>query len=659
MPKNPPGSGRKKSAGKGTRKPASRKPASASRAASKPGKPASRKAASASRAASKSGKPASSKAPPRRGAGQRASRRGRASRSFWRRAARRAVYLAAVAGVWAAVLLAGAVGVLAIGLPDIDRVAAEPRRPGITVTDAHGAVVANFGQVYGAYAPPEELPQTLIDAVLSVEDRRFHDHFGLDLWGLARAAVVNLVAGRVVQGGSTLTQQIAKNLFLTPERTLRRKVQEALLALRLELRYSKEQLLGAYLNRVYLGAGCFGVEAAARRYFGKPARDVTLAEAAVLAGLPKAPSRYAPTRDLRAARARAATVLDAMVAAGRLDAEAAAAAKAAPIAVAGAPGGGGARYFADWIADRVDGFVGPPRDDLTVRTTLDLAAQRAAEAAVAAASHGGQAALVAMSPDGAVRAMVGGRSYAASQFNRAAQARRQPGSAFKIAVFAAALDAGYRPDAVFDDAPVSVGDWTPRNYNGVYRGPISLVEAFAHSSNSVAVQLGERVGRAAVRDMARRLGFSGPLPQGPSLALGVGEVTLLELAAAYSAPANDGRGAIPYGILEIRDRSGAALYRRSGSGAGQTLSRGVARDLDRMLAAVVDSGTGRAASLDGHAAGKTGTSQDSRDAWFVGYRPGLVAGVWVGHDDPRPMDGVTGGGLPAEIWRDFMTRYPP
>ena len=315
--------------------------------------------------------------------------------------------------------------------------------------------------------------------------------------------------------------------------------------------------------------------------------------------------------------------------------------------------------FADWIADRVDGFVGPPRDDLTVRTTLDLAAQRAAEAAVAAASHGGQPALVAMSPDGAVRAMVGGRSYAASQFNRAAQARRQPGSAFKIAVFAAALDAGYRPDAVFDDAPVSVGDWTPRNYNGVYRGPISMVEAFAHSSNSVAVQLGERVGRAAVRDMARRLGFSGPLPQGPSLALGVGEVTLLELAAAYSAPANDGRGAIPYGILEIRDRSGAALYRRSGSGAGQTLSRGVARDLDRMLAAVVDSGTGRAASLDGHAAGKTGTSQDSRDAWFVGYRPGLVAGVWVGHDDPRPMDGVTGGGLPAEIWRDFMTRYPP
>ncbi len=609
-------------------------------------------------------KPAQKKAPARKPAGTRKSapRRQRRRRgSLRRRIARRSAYFAAVVLIWGLVVAIGFVGVLALGLPDIDKAVAEPRRPGITVTDSHGTAIANFGEVYGAYVPPDELPPALIDAVIAIEDRRFHDHFGLDLWGLARAAIANLDAGQVVQGGSTLTQQIAKNVFLTPARTLRRKVQEALLALRLELRYSKQELLGIYLNRVYLGAGCFGVEAAAQRYFGKSARRLGLAESAMIAGLPKAPSLYAPTRDPQAARKRAATVLDAMVAAGRLDAATAAAAKTAPVVVNGAAGGGGARYFADWIADRVGDFVGPPRDDLVVRTTLSLPAQAAAERAAraAAAADGRQIALVAMSPDGAIRAMIGGRSYADSQFNRATQARRQPGSAFKIAIFAAALANGYTPESVVDDSPVSVGGWRPRNYAGVYRGPISLATAFAHSSNSVAVRLSERIGRGAVRKMARRLGFAGRLPEGPSMALGSGEVTLLELASAYAVPASGGRGAIPYGILEIHDRAGRTLYRRAGSGSGRVLPPSLAGDLDRMLTAVVTEGTGRRAALDGPAAGKTGTSQDSRDAWFVGYRPGLVAGVWVGHDDSRPMDGITGGGLPAEIWRDFMSRYPP
>ncbi len=607
-----------------------------------------------------SGKPAARKRPARKPPRRRG--RARAAPRRRRSLARRAAYLLAVAGVWGLVLLAGAAAVLAVGLPDIDRVLAEPRRPGIAVLAADGAPLANFGEVYGAWIAPDDLPPVLVDAVLSIEDRRFYRHFGLDPWGLLRAAAVNLAAGRVAQGGSTLTQQIAKNVFLTPERTLRRKVQEALLALWLERRYSKDELLAAYLNRVYLGAGCFGVEAAARRYFGKPARELGLAEAAMLAGLPKAPSRYAPTRDPKAARGRAAAVLDAMVAAGRLDAAAAAAAKAMPAAARSGGGGGGARYFADWVADRASGFVGPPRDDLAVRTTLDRAAQAAAEAAMRAADlpPGAQAALVAMTPDGAVRAMVGGLSYADSQFNRAAQARRQPGSAFKLAVFAAALADGMAADDVVDDSPVTVDGWTPRNYGGVYRGPVTLTDAFAHSSNAAAVRLAERAGRRAVRSMARRLGLSGPLPEGPSLALGAGEVTLLELAAAYAAPANAGRAAIPHGILEIRDRSGAALYRRSGSGPGRVLSPRVAAALDRMLAAVVREGTGRrAAPESGPAAGKTGTSQDSRDAWFVGYRPGLVAGVWVGRDDSRPMKDVTGGGAPAEIWRGFMTRYPP
>ena len=635
----------------GSRTAASRKPAAGARrkAAGK----ATRKAAPARKAPRK----------PRRAA-PRAPRRG--GGGGWRRSlARRAAYVAVIAAVWAVALLAVLVAVLAVGLPDIDSAVAETRRPGITVTAADGAAIANFGEVYGAYVHPDELPPALIDAVLAVEDRRFHDHFGLDLWGVARAAVVNAVAGRVVQGGSTLTQQIAKNVFLSPERTLRRKVQEALLALRLELRYSKRALLGIYLNRVYLGAGCFGVEAAARRYFGKSARRLGLAEAAMIAGLPKAPSRYAPTRNPDAARARAAAVLDAMVDAGRLDAAAAAAAKTAPVALRGAAAAGDARYFTDWIADRVSGFVGPPRDDLVVRTTLSLPAQAAAERAAraAAARHDGQAALVAMSPDGAVRAMVGGFSYAASQFNRATQARRQPGSAFKLAVYAAALADGYTPDSVVDDSPVAVGGWRPRNYGGTYRGRISLTRAFAHSSNSVAVRLSERVGRGKVRAMARRLGMGGRLPGGPSLALGTGETTLLDLASAYAVPANRGRGAIPYGIVEIRDRSGAVLYRRAGSGTGRIVSPALAGALDRMLTAAVAEGTGRRAALDGpggvKVAGKTGTSQDSRDAWFVGYRPGLVAGVWVGHDDSRPMDGVTGGGLPAEIWHDFMSRYSP
>ena len=587
----------------------------------------------------------------------------RRRRSFnWRRLFRRCAYLAAVAGVWALVLLAGAIGFLAIGLPDIDEAIAAERKPGMTIVAANGDVLTNFGEVYGAYVPTDQLPPALIDAVVSIEDRRFFRHFGLDVWGVMRAAAINLFAGQVVQGGSTLTQQIAKNIFLTPERTLRRKVQEALLALWLERRYTKEALLGIYLNRVYLGAGCFGVEAAARRYFGKSARTLSLAEAAMIAGLPKAPSRFAPTRNFAAARARAAIVLEAMVAAGRLDRAAAAAARTAPVTVNGADGGGGSpRYFADWIADRVSDFVGPPRDDLVVRTTLSPPAQAAAERAVRALAdrHAGQTALVAMSPDGAVRAMVGGKSYARSQFNRATQARRQPGSAFKLAVFAAALADGHAPDSVFDDTPITVGSWSPRNYGGVYRGPISLRTAFAHSSNSVAVQLSERVGRTAVRRMARRLGFTSKLPAGPSLALGTGEVTLLELTSAYATPANGGRGALAHGIVEIRDRSGQVLYRRSGSGSGQVISRAVARDLEHILTAVVTDGTGRRAALDGPAAGKSGTSQDSRDAWFVGYKPGLVAGVWVGHDDGRSMGAITGGGLPAEIWREFMRSYAP
>ena len=576
-------------------------------------------------------------------------------------------YWTIIAAIWAGIGGGVVVAYYAYDLPAIDDLAQGGRTPGVTILAADGSVLASYGQVFAGPVGRQDLPQALIDAIVSIEDRRFYDHFGIDPWGILRAAVTNLRAGRLLQGGSTITQQIAKNVFLTPARTLRRKVQEVLLAFWLEHRFAKDQLLTIYLNRVYLGSGSYGVEAAARRYFGKTTAALGLAEAAMLAGLPKAPSRYAPTHDLAAAQARAAVVLDAMVAAGRLDGEAAAAAKAAPATLAGSyRGSGSARYFADWISDRLADYIGRPAEDMVVVTTLRPSAQIAAERAVAAllgdvgaAKNVGQAALVAMSPDGAVRAMVGGRSYAASQFNRAVQARRQPGSAFKIAVYAAALEAGLAADDKVDDAPIDIDGWQPRNYGGTYRGSITLTEALAHSSNSVAVQLTERVGRGVVLDTARRLGIGGALAATPSVALGVGEVSLIDLTGAYAVVANGGTGVLPHGIAEIRGRDDRVVYRREGSGLGRVLPAAVAETLSMMLHAAVTTGTGRRAALDVPTAGKTGTSQDFRDAWFLGYRAGLVAGVWLGNDDATPMDGVTGGSLPAHLWRDFMNRYPP
>ena len=590
-----------------------------------------------------------------------------ARRGLLARFARWAAYWGAVAGIWLALAAGAAVAWYARDLPDPEAAAARPRLAGITVEAANGIVLANYGEVYGEHLDTAELPGALVEAVVATEDRRFFRHFGVDPWGLARAAVANLGAGRLVQGGSTITQQIAKNVFLTPERSVKRKVQELLLALWLERRFTKHELLTIYLNRVYLGAGAYGVDAAARRYFGKSARDLTLAEAAMIAGLPKAPSRYAPTRDLALARARAAVVLEAMVAAGSLAAGEAARAKAAPATVTSATvAAGGSRYFADWVVDQLPDFVGPAARDLIVVTTLSPWAQRAGERAVADALDGAgrdlgarQAALVAMTPDGGVRAMVGGRAYHESQFNRVTQARRQPGSAFKIAVYAAALEAGWSPDDMVADSPIRLAGWSPSNYGEAYLGDITLRRAFALSSNSVAVQLSERVGRRHVIEAARRLGIGAPLPDHPSLALGVGELSPLELTAAYATVANGGRGVIPYGIVEIRDRAGRVLYRRTGSGPGRALAAPVAAALDGLLRAAVAEGTGKRAALAGPAAGKTGTSQDFRDAWFVGYRPDLVAGVWLGNDDGTPMRKVTGGGLPAHLWRDFMTRTAP
>jgi len=590
--------------------------------------------------------------------------RGRKTTPLWL-VVKRLAYWSIVLAVWGGIVLAGVLAYYAYDLPDPSAFDTEYRAPGIILLAADGAVLGTAGPVHAEPVALAELPAMLPRAVLATEDRRFYLHSGVDWLGVSRAAIRNLLARRVVQGGSTITQQLAKNLFLTSDRSFRRKIRELLLAFWLERRFTKDQLLTIYLNRVYLGGGTYGVEAAARRYFGKTVRDLSLPESAMIAGLLKAPSRYAPIRDLMLAQSRAGQVIDNMVASGWLDQAEAAAAKQSPAQPTGAYiGSGGARYFVDWILERVPSYVGAPRHDLIIETSLKPAFQKAAEKTIASSLteaievDANQVALIALGPDGAVRAMIGGRNYRKSQFNRATQARRQPGSAFKLFVYLAALNAGFKPSHQFNDEAIEIDGWRPRNYDGRYKGKVTLREAFAQSINTVAVRLTERVGREQVIAMARRLGVTGLLRPTPSLALGTAETTLLELTTAYASVANGGRVLWPYGIVEIRNRKGIVLYRRKGSRVGQAITPGIAGAMDGLLKAVVTGGTGRSVGLPG-AAGKTGTSQDFRDAWFVGYRGETTAGIWLGNDEFTPMDRVTGGGLPARLWRTFMVTAQP
>lgn len=571
---------------------------------------------------------------------------------------------ALVVGIWLAVLAVAGLAWFAYDLPrtsELARAASLAQGPAVAVTADDGTVLARYGALYGAHTPLDAVAPVFVDAVLATEDRRFFQHFGIDPIGVARALAVNIWAGRIVQGGSSITQQLAKNLFLTPDQTLRRKIQEALLALWLEVQLDKRDILELYLNRVYFGAGAYGVGAAAVRYFGKPPAALDLAESAMLAGLLKAPSRWAPTGNLAGAQARAGAVLQNMVEAGLLDPAAARAARADPARPVAASGETrGVRYFTDWVLEELQQFVGRRTDDLIVRTSLDLRLQAAAESAVRdgiAAASGrqvGQGALVAMRPDGAVRAMVGGTDHRRSAYNRATQALRQPGSVFKPFVYLAALEAGYRPDGLVADRPVAIGGWQPQNYDGRYLGEITLTEALAVSANAATVNLSEAVGRGKVVALAQRLGISAPMQPVPAIALGAAEATLLELTSAYAVFANGGQAVLPYAIQEVRRRNGSLVYARGGSGLGRIVAAEDAGALTLMLRAVIERGTGRAARLDRPAAGKTGTSSDYRDAWFIGYTAGLVAGIWAGNDDGEPMDRVTGGAVPARIWHDFM-----
>jgi penicillin-binding protein 1A len=553
-------------------------------------------------------------------------------------------------------------GWLAYDLPDVSRLNEIRKQPSVTLLADDGEVIATYGDLYGATVQLKDLPRYLPQAVLATEDRRFYSHFGLDPLGLARAAYINLRDWRLTQGGSTITQQLAKNVFLTPARTVRRKGQEMLLALWLERNFSKDQILTLYLNRVYFGAGTYGVDAAARKFFGKPATQVTPYEAAMLAGLLRAPSAFNPMNDRDAADSRAQLVLKNMVAADLLsEKDAATIASNKQVSTSYAASGHSGQHFADWVMDQVSGYVGFIDRDLVVVTTLDPRLQRLAEIELAKMldtdgpkRNASQAALVTLTPDGAVRAMVGGRDYATSQFNRATQSLRQPGSAFKAFVFLAGFEHGLTPDDQMFDGPISVGGWRPGNYENSYQGDVTLRTAFAKSLNSVAVQVSERVGRKNVVEAARRLGITSDLTAGPSIALGSSGVSLLELTGAYATFDNGGYGVWPRGIEKISDRDGGVLYQREGTGPGLLVRPQQVYDMLDLMTNVIDIGTGRGAGLGRPAAGKTGTGQDYRDAWFIGFTAELVTGVWVGNDDNSPMKKVTGGSLPTQLWHAFM-----
>ncbi|OYQ33799.1 carboxypeptidase [Niveispirillum lacus] len=548
-------------------------------------------------------------------------------------------------------------------MPGISEVATATRRPTITLVALDGTEFQRLGDMRGETLDVRELPPHFVQALVATEDRRFFSHFGVDPVGIARAAYANYQAGRTVQGGSTLTQQLAKNLFLTPDQTFKRKAQEALLALQLEATYSKEQILTAYLNRVYLGAGTFGVDAAARTYFNKSARDLTLREAAIIVGLLKAPSRYAPTASMNRATQRMGVVLRAMLEEGYINQaqfDAAMALPQTPSRKASDDGDG--RYFAAWVADQLPAFVGADHGDLVVYTTFDRGLQRTAEQRVTEMLRGpgvearvSQAAALVMTPDGAIRAMIGGKDYSSSEFNRATQALRQPGSAFKPIVYLTALEEGWNEYSTILDAPYRKAKWNPGNYDGKFRGDVTLQDALAHSLNTATIRLAEAVGIDNVRHTAKRLGLTTPMRRDLSLALGTSEVTLLDLTGAYATLANGGEAVIPYGILEIRDVQGGILYQRQGSSAGFAVAAPHVEAMNRLLAGPVTYGTGKAAMLDRPTVGKTGTTQDYKDAWFMGYTADLVAGVWLGNDDGALMKKVTGGGLPAKLWHAIMT----
>jgi penicillin-binding protein 1A len=600
--------------------------------------------------------------PEERAAGPAPARSGRRRRRRTSFGFGRVVYWGAVLGLWAVLAAFGAVVWVGLHLPPIQSLEIPKRPPSVLILGLNGTTLATRGDMGGAAVPLRELPPYVPNAFIAIEDRRFYAHHGVDPWGILRAAAADLLHRGAAQGGSTLTQQLAKNLFLTQERTVTRKLQEALLALWLEHKFSKQQILDLYLNRVYFGAGAYGIEAAAQRYFGKSARHLTLPEAAMLAGLVQSPSRLAPTRNPDGAERRAQLVIAAMAQQRMITGKVAEIALIEPARAKQPSGAGSVNYVADWVMDAVNDLVGHVDEDIVVDTSIDPMLQSAAEQALVetlaqrgAKFNVGEGALVAMNPDGTVRALVGGKSYAESQFDRAIAAKRQPGSAFKPFVYLTALEHGLTPDSIRDDAPISVKGWRPENYEHQYAGPVTLTQALANSLNTVSVRLTLEFGPAAVIRTAYRMGIVSPLEPNASIALGTSEVSLFELVSAYAPFANGGFAAAPHVVERIRSGDGKTLYARAPQALGRIVDARYVAMMNGMMHETLASGTARHADLPGwQAAGKTGTSQDFRDAWFVGYTSRLVTGIWLGNDDASPTKKATGGGLPVDIWSRFM-----
>ena len=600
---------------------------------------------------------------------ERAPAKRRAERARKRRGARgmrgriaRFAYWTLVLGLWLGIGVAGFVAWVGVHLPPIQSLEIPKRAPSIQIVDYQGRALARRGDLAGAPLPLREMPAYVPKAFIAIEDRRFYDHSGVDPYGIARALFANVLHRGVAQGGSTITQQLAKNLFLTQERTITRKLQEALLALWLERKFSKTQILELYLNRVYFGSGAYGIEQASQHYFGRSARTLTVAEAALLAGLVKSPSRLAPTRNFNGAEKRAKVVLATMAELKFISVAAEHTALSRPPRIVAQANTGSVNYVADWVMDALNDTLGHIDEDIVVQTTIDAGLQANAEKSLddELAQKGDksgvtQGALVAMTPDGAVRALVGGRNYAESQFNRAVAAKRQPGSAFKPFIYLTALEHGLTPDTVREDRPINVKGWQPENYGHEYFGPVTLTRALALSLNTVSVRLTLEFTPMAVIRTAYRLGIASKLEPNASIALGTSEVSMLELVGAYAPFANGGFAAVPHVIQKVTAANGKLLYARNIQQLGRIIDGRYVGMMNQMLSETLTIGTARKAALPGWpAAGKTGTSQDFRDAWFIGYTGHLVTGVWLGNDDGTPTKHVTGGSLPVEIWSRFM-----
>ena len=576
----------------------------------------------------------------------------------------KSIYWGFVLAIWGGIAVVGIVVYYGMQLPSADTWAVPERAPNIRIVAADGQLISNRGKMGGEAVAFDELPYYVPEAVISIEDERFYSHFGVDPIGILGALLDNVTGQyKYLRGGSTLTQQVAKNLFLTPDQTLGRKIQEALLALWLEQNYSKNQILELYLNRVFFGAG-YGIESAAQRYFGKSARNLSLGEAAILAGMLQAPSRLAPNKNPEGAAARARVVLSQMAKLGYITTEEAQAAAIDPNKRIRTRVAGAEYYVADWVETLMQAYVGDVKQDVVVTTTIDWDLQKQAEFLLkeTVTQNGpehqfSQGALVAMNTDGAVKAVVGGVDYQQSQYNRAVTARRQPGSSFKPFVYLTAMENGYTPDSVVDDAPFTYKGWSPENYNHQYAGPVRLRDALANSLNTVSARLAVAVGPQAVVDTAMRLGISSPLQAVPSIALGTQEVSLLELTAAYAPFANGGQGVIAHVITRIETADGELLYNNIPRGPGQVATPEVIGEMNDMLRGAIEVGTAKKATLPGWPiAGKTGTTQSNRDAVFVGYSARMITGVWIGNDDDTPMKGVGGGSYPAELWSQFMQK---